>query len=114
MLAGSREVLLLAPAATPIGLVGGISVGLATAYYGGGFDEIVMRVIDAIMAFPFIILALLILAVMGTSAQNVILVIGFGDIPLTGRVVRSAALSVSNLDIARRRASAALGASASW
>lgn len=98
VLAGSREVLVLAPAATLVGLIGGAIVGLSTAYYGGWFDEIVMRVMDAIMAFPFIILALLILAVMGPSAQNVILVIGFGYIPLTGRVVRAAALAVRNLD----------------
>jgi peptide/nickel transport system permease protein len=98
VLAGSREVLLLAPAATLIGIAGGIAVGLSSAWYGGWFDEILMRVMDAIMAFPFIILVLLILAVMGSSARNVILVIGLGYIPLTGRVVRAAALSVRNLD----------------
>jgi peptide/nickel transport system permease protein len=98
VLAGSREVLLLAPTATLIGLIGGIVVGLSAAYYGGWYDEIVMRVMDAIMAFPFIILALLILAVTGPSAGNVILVIGLGFIPLTGRVVRAAALSVRDLD----------------
>lgn len=98
VLAGSREVLLLAPAATALGVAGGVIVGLATAYYGGWFDEIVMRVMDAIMAFPFIILVLLILAMTGPSVRNVILVIGLGYIPLTGRVVRSAALSVRNLD----------------
>lgn len=98
VLAGSREVLLLAPAATALGLAGGIIVGLSAAWYGGLFDEILMRVMDAIMAFPFIILVLLILAVMGSSVRNVILVIGLGFIPLTGRVVRAAALSVRNLD----------------
>jgi peptide/nickel transport system permease protein len=98
VLAGSREVLLLAPAATLIGLIGGIAVGLSAAYYGGWYDEVLMRVMDAIMAFPFIILALLILAVTGPSARNVILVIGLGYIPLTGRVVRAAALSVRDLD----------------
>lgn len=98
VLAGSRDVMLMAPAATLLGLLGGIIVGLATAYYGGWVDEIVMRVMDAIMAFPFIILGLLILAVMGPSTENVILVIAFGYIPLTGRVVRAAALSVRNLD----------------
>ena len=98
VLAGSREVLVLAPAATMLGLVGGIAVGLAAAYYGGWFDEVLMRVMDAIMAFPFIILALLILSVTGPSARNVILVIGLGYVPLTGRVVRAAALSVRDLD----------------
>jgi peptide/nickel transport system permease protein len=98
VLAGSREVLLLAPAATAIGIVGGVIVGLAAAYFGGWFDEILMRVMDAVMAFPFIILVLLILSVLGSSARNVILVIGLSYIPLTGRVVRAAALSVRNLD----------------
>ena len=98
VLAGSREVLLLAPVATLLGLIGGIAVGLAAAYYGGWFDEVLMRVMDAIMAFPFIILALLILAVTGPSARNVVLVIGVGYVPLTGRVVRAAALSVRDLD----------------
>ena len=98
VLAGSREVLLLAPAATLLGLIGGVAVGLASAYYGGWFDEVLMRVMDAIMAFPFIVLALMILAVTGPSARNVILVIALGYVPLTGRVVRAAALSVRDLD----------------
>jgi peptide/nickel transport system permease protein len=98
VLAGSREVLLLAPPATLIGLVGGTIVGLVTAYYGGWLDEVVMRVMDAIMAFPFIILALLLLAVVGPSPVNVILVIGFAYIPLTGRVVRAAALTVCHCE----------------
>jgi peptide/nickel transport system permease protein len=112
VLAGSREVLILAPTATLIGLIGGIIIGLVTAYYGGWVDEIIMRIMDAIMAFPFIILGLLILAVMGPSVLNVILVIGFGYIPLTGRVVRAAALSVRNLDYvaaARMRGASGLG-----
>jgi peptide/nickel transport system permease protein len=98
ILAGSREVLTLAPAATLIGVVGGTLVGLVTAYYRGWLDEILMRVMDAIMAFPIVVLALLILAVLGTSRLNIILVIGLTFIPLTGRVVRSAALSVRDLD----------------
>jgi peptide/nickel transport system permease protein len=98
VLAGSRDVLTLAPAATIIGLVGGTIVGLMTAYYRGWLDEIVMRVMDAIMAFPVVVLALVVLAILGSSRLNVILVIGFTYIPLTGRVVRGAALSVRDLD----------------
>lgn len=98
VLAGSREVLLLAPAATLLGLVGGTIVGLTAAYFGGWYDEILMRIMDAIMAFPFIILVLLTLAVTGSSTRNIILTIGLGYIPLTGRVVRAAALSVRELD----------------
>jgi len=98
VLAGSREVLILAPAATLIGLAGGLVVGLLTSYYRGWFDEIVMRVMDAVMAFPIVVLALLILAVLGASRLNVILVIGLTYIPLSGRVIRAAALGVRDLD----------------
>ncbi len=98
VLAGSREVLLQAPTITAIGLLGGILIGLLTAYYGGWFDEVVGRVMDAFIAFPTIILALLVLAILGPSQLNVILVIAIAYIPLTGRVVRSAALSVRDLD----------------
>ena len=98
VLAGSREVLILAPLATLLGLLGGIVVGLSTAYYRGWFDEIVMRVMDAIMAFPIIVLALLFLALLGSSPVNLVLVIAFTYVPLTGRVVRAAALTVRDLD----------------
>jgi peptide/nickel transport system permease protein len=98
VLAGSREVLVLAPAATLLGLLGGVGVGLATAFYRGWLDEVVMRVMDAIMAFPIIVLSLLVLAVLGASRLNVILVIAFTYVPLTGRVVRAAALTVRDLD----------------
>ena len=112
VLAGSRAVLMLAPAATVLGVTGGVIVGLSAAYYGGWFDEIIMRVMDAIMAFPFIVLVLLVLSVMGSSVRNVILVIGLGFIPLTGRVVRAAALSVRDLDYiaaARLRGASGVG-----
>jgi len=98
VLAGSREVLILAPAATLIGLVGGLVVGLLTAYYRGWFDEIVMRAMDAVMAFPVVVLALLVLAIVGPSQFNVILIIGLTYIPLSGRIIRAAALSVRDLD----------------
>lgn len=98
VLAGSREVLTLAPAATLLGLAGGIVVGLATAYYRGWFDEVVMRVMDAIMAFPIVVLALLVLSLLGPSPLNVVLIIAFTYVPLTGRIVRAAALTVRDLD----------------
>lgn len=97
-LAGSREVLILAPLATAIGLAGGIVVGLVTAYYGGWLDDIVNRVLELMLAFPLIIVLLLILALYGSSEMNIILVVGINYIPLVARVVRTAALSVRNLD----------------
>ncbi|HWE63634.1 MAG TPA: ABC transporter permease [Chloroflexota bacterium] len=98
VLAGSREVLILAPLATAIGLVGGIIVGLVTAYYGGWLDDIVNRVLELMLAFPLIIVLLLILSLYGSSETNIVLVVGINYIPLIARVVRTAALSVRNLD----------------
>jgi peptide/nickel transport system permease protein len=98
VLAGSRDVLVLAPLATTIGLVGGVLVGLLTAYYGGWLDDIVNRLLELMMAFPLIIVLLLILSLYGSSETNIVLVIGITYIPIIARVVRTAALAVRNLD----------------
>jgi peptide/nickel transport system permease protein len=98
VLAGSREVLILAPLATAIGLVGGVMVGLVTAYYGGWLDDVITRVLELMMAFPLIVVLLLILSLYGSSQANIILVIGISYIPIIARVVRTAALSVRSLD----------------
>lgn len=89
---GGREVLLIAPAATLLGLVVGASIGLVTAYFGHWIDEVVMRALDAVMALPIVVLALLALTVLGPSTVNVILVIGLVFSPLIGRTVRAQAL----------------------
>lgn len=104
LLNGSRTVLILAPAATLIGLAFGSLLGIYSGYAGGILDEIIMRVLDVVMAFPEIVLYLLVLTAVGPSALNVVLIIGIGFIPRVGRVVRSAVLDVrtrSFIDAAR-------------
>ncbi len=92
VLYGGFYALSIAPAATLVGLVLGGLIGLSTAYFGRWFDEMVMRVLDAVMAFPIVVLALLALTALGPSLVNVILVIGFVFAPLIARTVRAAAL----------------------
>jgi peptide/nickel transport system permease protein len=92
VLAGASSVLTVAPAATALGIFGGIAVGLVTGYYRGVVDNVVMRLIDAALAFPLIIIAVLVLAVLGRSVVNVIFVIGIVFTPLVSRTVRSAVL----------------------
>jgi peptide/nickel transport system permease protein len=92
VLAGAQSVLTVAPAATALGIFGGVAVGLVTGYYRGLVDDIVMRMIDAALAFPLIIIAVLVLAVLGRSTVNVVLVIGIVFTPLVSRTVRSAVL----------------------
>ena len=93
VLAGASSVLTVAPLGTALGMVGGIAVGLVTGYYRGRVDDVIMRVVDALLAFPLIIIAVLVLSVLGSSKVNVVLVIGVVFMPIVARTVRSSVLS---------------------
>jgi peptide/nickel transport system permease protein len=111
VLAGAESALTVAPTATLLGLFGGTAVGLVSGYFGGIVDEIVMRIVDALLAFPAIIIAVLILAVLGRSTWNTILVIGIVFTPLVARTVRGAVLRIRSteyVDAARMRGDSAL------
>lgn len=95
---GSRSILVVAPLATLLGLALGILIGLTAGYVGGLYDEILMRVIDGFMAFPTLIILLLIVSVVPPSALVVTLIVGINFGPYSGRVVRSAVLGVRNLE----------------
>jgi peptide/nickel transport system permease protein len=92
VLAGAQTVLVIAPAATLVGLVGGTIVGLATGFYRGWVDDVVSRIVDAMLAFPLIVIAALVMFSLGRETRNVILVIGVIFTPLIARTVRSAVL----------------------
>ena len=92
VIAGAAPVLTIAPLATLLGLFGGITVGLVTGYYRGWIDDVFSRIVDALLAFPLIIMAVLVLASLGRETRNVILVIGIIFTPLIARTVRSAVL----------------------
>lgn len=92
VLAGAATTLTVAPAATALGVIGGILVGLFTGYYRGIADDVVMRVVDSLLAFPLIIIAVLVISILGPSVANVILVIGIVFTPIVARTVRSAVL----------------------
>jgi peptide/nickel transport system permease protein len=92
VLAGASSVLTVAVAATALGLAGGITIGLVAAYYRGLVDDILMRGVDALLSFPGIIIALLVLTVFGSNQTNVVIVIGIIFAPIVARTVRSAVL----------------------
>ncbi|GHH86724.1 peptide ABC transporter permease [Streptomyces sulfonofaciens] len=98
LLAGASTVLTVAPAATALGLLGGVALGLVTGYYRGLVDDVAMRVVDAFLAFPLVILAVLVLTTLGPSELNVIILIGVTFTPLVARTVRSAVLAQRDLD----------------
>jgi peptide/nickel transport system permease protein len=92
VLAGASSVLTVAVAATALGLLGGITIGTIAGYYRGLADDVLMRVVDALLSFPGIIIAILVLTVFGSTDQNVVLVIGIIFTPIVARTVRAAVL----------------------
>jgi peptide/nickel transport system permease protein len=96
LVAGSRQVLAIAPASILIGAAIGILLGLAAGYYGGWIDEVLMRLLDAIIAFPAILLLLVILSAVGASKGTVIGAIALASIPGVARLARSMTLDLRN------------------
>lgn len=94
---GSRTALMVGLGASLLGSIFGSLIGVASAYFGGRTDMIVQRVMDVFFAFPVIILALAVVAVLGTGPGNVILAIAAPMIPRCARVVRSSALAVREM-----------------
>ncbi|MFB6290209.1 MAG: ABC transporter permease [Candidatus Bipolaricaulia bacterium] len=93
---GSRTAFSLAMSATLLGLVGGTALGLSAAYFGGWIEELLGRLMDILMSFPALLIAMFVLGVLGPGTINVIIVIGIAHIPRIGRVARSATLQVKN------------------
>lgn len=92
MLAGARPVLEVAPAATLLAVVAGTALGLVAGTYGRWVDELIMRVLDAVMVFPAIIASVLFIALLGHSTPMLVLVIGISFVPIVARSVRAATL----------------------
>jgi peptide/nickel transport system permease protein len=92
MLAGAAPVLLVAPLATLLSLVVGTTIGLIAGYHRGLIDDVLMRVVDAVMSLPVIIPATFVLALVGRSITNVIVAIALLFAPLVARTMRAAVL----------------------
>lgn len=94
---GARTALIVGFSAAIVGGLAGLVLGVASAYFGGWFDLVFQRVLDVLMAFPLIILALAVVAVFGTGVFNVIVAITIPLIPRCGRVVRASALAIREI-----------------
>lgn len=106
---GARVSLKVAFVAVSIGAGAGLILGLIAGYVGGWVDMVIGRVIDVIMAFPTILLALAIVAALGPSLTNSIIAIGVASTPRFARVIRGVVLSISERDFVH--AANALGSS---
>jgi peptide/nickel transport system permease protein len=98
VIVGAREILISAPLATLLGTVLGTAIGLVTGYYRGLVDETIMRIVDAFLAIPLIIIALLAIVAIGPSRVTIIIVIGIVFAPIIARTVRAAVLGERELE----------------
>lgn len=98
LLHGARATVLMALMATAIGTLAGACIGTTSAYLGGRSDEFIMRTVDAVMAIPSLLLALLIVTLLGKSSFNALIAIAIAFTPGMARVTRSVALSVRKQD----------------
>jgi peptide/nickel transport system permease protein len=98
ILYGGRISLVVGIVSVALASVIGTLLGLTAGYYGGWLDALTMRLIDVMLAFPSILLALVIIAVLGRSLSNVMLAVGIATIPTYTRIARASALSVKQLD----------------
>ena len=98
LIAGSQISIYVGLLSVGIGVTLGALIGILSAYIGGKVDLVIQRIVDAMMAFPPIILALGLVAVLGGSANNVIMALLVILLPGTIRVIRSQVLSIKELD----------------
>jgi len=94
ILYGARTAFIVGLTSSVIGGLSGLVIGVGSAYFGGQIDLWLQRVIDIVMAFPAIIMALAIVSIFGTGLHNVILAITIPGIPRCARIVRSSALAI--------------------
>lgn len=91
---GARTILTLGPLSVLVAFMVGITLGLPAGYYGGWIDETIMRILDAIMAFPTILLYMIIISALGASPFNVVVAIAFGGAPGIARLVRALTMDI--------------------
>ncbi len=109
MVHGSRVSLVVGLISVSVSLVAGGTLGAFAGFYGGGVDNVIMRVMDIFLAVPSILLAITIVAALGPNLVNVMLAIGISGTPGFARIVRAAVMSVKDQEFVE--ASRAIGAS---
>ncbi len=109
VISGSRLTLQVGVISVTVAILIGVSMGLVAGYYGGLVDGALMRVVDVLLAFPGILLALVVVATLGPGLRNVMIAVGIFSIPTYARVVRGSTLSVREQEYVE--AMRALGAS---
>lgn len=98
IMAGSGITLLIAIGTVAFGSIIGTAIGAFTGYFGGIIDEALMRINDVALAFPSLLLALVMVSLLGTGKYQVMLALGIAFVPSYARIVRSEFIRIKNLD----------------
>jgi ABC-type dipeptide/oligopeptide/nickel transport system permease subunit len=98
LLYGARVALIVSFGAIGLGVLIGVPLGLVSVYFRGFIDDVIMRIMDALVVFPSLLIAVGLAAALGGSLTTVILAIGIANVPWMARVVRSQGLSIRELD----------------
>ena len=101
VLDGGWQLLLMALAATIFGVAVGSIAGISAAYLKGAADGLIMRTVDVVLAFPQLVFALLLVSIIGPKVWIIVLAVGLSHAPQVARVLRSAALDVSESDFVK-------------
>ena len=106
---GTRLSLIIGLTTVSFAIVIGTTLGALAGYLGGWVDNVIMRVMDVVLAFPSLLLAIVIVTILGPGIENALLAIGIVSIPSYARVTRSAVLTTKQMEFVE--ASRSLGAS---
>lgn len=98
VMAGARDVLIVAPIAATLSVAAGTMLGLLMGYYRGWVDEVLSRLVEVLLSIPVVLMALLIVATLGSSRLVVIMTVAVLFTPIVTRTVRAATLAESQLD----------------
>jgi len=109
LLYGARVTLRVGVTVITVAVIGGTTLGAVAGFFGGPVDNIIMRMMDIVLAFPFFLLAIALVFVLGPNLTNAMMAIAIVSMPSYARVIRSTVLSVRETDYVE--ASRALGAS---
>jgi len=95
---GARISLVVGAIAVAIGFFFGVPIGLLSGFYGGWFDAVIQRIIDALMALPGILLAIVVVSILGIGLQNAMIAVGVSIIPVFARLMRSSVIAIREED----------------
>ena len=95
---GARIALLVSVGSIGLGVLIGVPLGLVAVYFGGWTDDIIMRLMDSLVVFPSLLIAVALAAALGGSITTIIIAIGVANVPWMARVIRSQGLSIREMD----------------